>query len=208
MTSRFLSVCVALMLGMLFSVPTFAADQSDDEFEEPAPPPRPEVSERVVQYNLSGPRIGATFFPSGGPARSQFGWHTENQAAPGSRGPWFLVERVFLFGGMEANQFVPSGTVIFGMRTPSSFEFGVGPSVTVGGGRGFNTGIVVAVGQSFRAGGIRIPVNVALAIDPKGSDHRVSLVTGWAIRDNATNRPEKRRARTGRRAIIDLGEPQ
>src|SRR5437870_5646385 len=34
----------------------------------------------VFQYNLSGPRIGVTLLPKGG-TQSQFGWHSENQAA-------------------------------------------------------------------------------------------------------------------------------
>src|SRR6185503_7869135 len=101
------SACVALMLGLLLTVPTPAVAQYEDDSEEiaPPPPPRPEPSERVVQYDLSGPRIGATFFPSG-PFCSHFAAHTENQAAPGRRGPWFLVEKVFLFGGMEANTII------------------------------------------------------------------------------------------------------
>ena len=144
----------------------------------------PEVvppEERVIQYDLSGPRIGATFAPDGS-AMSQFGWHSEHQAAPGTKGPWFIVERIFLVGGVEQNRFMPSGTVVFGLRMPNSFEFGVGPSATLGGREFFNTGIVVALGQSFRAGGIRIPVNLAMAIQKNG-ENRYTLITGWAIRD-------------------------
>jgi len=138
--------------------------------------------EQVFQYNLSGPRIGATFAPDGS-ATSQFGWHTEHQAAPGIKGPWFIVEKIFLVGGLEANRFMPSGTVVFGLRMPNSFEIGVGPSATLGGAQFLNTAIVVAAGQSFRAGGIRIPINVAMAINRFG-ENRYSLVTGWAIKDS------------------------
>jgi hypothetical protein len=138
--------------------------------------------DQVIQYNLSGPRIGATFAPNGS-ATSQFGWHTEHQASPGNRGPWFIVEKIFLIGGLEANRFMPSGTLVFGIRMPNSFEFGVGPSATLGGYQFFNTAIVVAAGQSFRAGGIRIPVNVAMAINRFG-ENRYTLMTGWAIKDS------------------------
>lgn len=137
--------------------------------------------ERVVRLDLSGPRLGATFAPDG-QAISQFGWHFESQAAPGTRGPWFIVERVLLVGGMERNAFVPTGTLVFGLRLPSSFEFGIGPSLSVGLPRGPRTGIIVAAGHSFRVGGIRIPVNLAFAPGRDG-DHRWTLVTGWAIRD-------------------------
>lgn len=137
----------------------------------------------VLQHNLSGPRLGATFGSQGMP-RSQFGWHFEHQAAPGSRGPWFIVERVLLIGGMESNAFYPSGTLIFGMRLPSSAEFGVGPSLTLGGPRGVGTAVVIAAGRSFRTGGVRIPVNLAVALQTAGPA-RVSLMTGWAIRESA-----------------------
>jgi len=136
----------------------------------------------VLVYHLSGPRLGVTFAPDGSQAISQFGWHFENQAAPGTRGPWFIVENVLLVGGLENNMFIPNETVIFGIRLPSSFEIGVGPSLTIGGPNGINTGIIFAVGQSFRVGGIRVPVNLALAAN-RGGDSRLTVVTGWAIRD-------------------------
>jgi hypothetical protein len=176
----------------LVVAPTFAAAQAPDTattqswspISGTSPSPalaRPIDDETVIQYDLSGPRLGVTFAPDG-TATSQFGWHFEHQAAPGTRGPWFIVERVFLVGGMEADRFMPSGTLVFGMRMPNSFEFGVGPSATLGGMQPLSTAIVIAAGQSFRAGGIRIPVNVAVAIDRDG-ENRYSLITGWAIRE-------------------------
>ena len=171
------SMCGSMLLvAALVSLPAAIGAQTVDEAAESM-----ERDERVVQYDLAGPRLGATFAPDG-TAYSQFGWHFEHQAAPGRNGPWFIVEKIFLVGGMESNRFVPNGTLIFGMRLPGSFEFGVGPSVTIGGYRGMNTGLVVAAGQSFRVGGIRIPVNVAFA-GAKDGEHRWTLVTGWAIRD-------------------------
>jgi len=137
-------------------------------------------SERVYQYDLSGPRLGATFAPDGS-VMTQFGWHFENEASGSPRGPWFIVEKVFLVGGLDQSMFVPNGTLVFGMRLPGSFEFGLGPSVTLND-RGFNSGIVVAAGQSFRAGGIRVPVNVACAWQ-RGGEARWTILTGWAIRD-------------------------
>jgi hypothetical protein len=136
----------------------------------------------VIHYDLSGPRIGVTFMPHGVAPRSQFGWHFENQAAPGTRGPWFLVEKIFLIGGVERNEFIPSGTLIFGFRTPSSFEFGIGPSVTIGP-QMATTAVVVAAGQTLKYGGIRVPVNVAVAMAQHDHEtaYRVTLITGWAI---------------------------
>jgi len=138
-------------------------------------------NERVYRYDLSGPRIGGTFAPDG-TVMSQFGWHLESQASPSPGGPWFIVEKVLLVGGVDQNKFVPNGTLIFGMRLPSSFEFGLGPSLTLGGTRGLQSGIVAAAGHSFRVGGIRVPVNLACAWQ-RGGEQRWTLITGWAIRD-------------------------
>ena len=170
--------CVALLLGGVAAVRPAAA-QSVDGYPptEPAPADPP-----VFHYDLSGPRIGATFDPDGNDTRSQFGWHFEHSVSSSTRGPWFVVETVLLAGGAEQDAFIPNGSLIFGVRTPGSFEFGVGPSLTLGGSRGMHSAIVIAIGQSFRFGGIRVPVNLALSADRDG-DERVSIVTGWAIRD-------------------------
>jgi hypothetical protein len=146
----------------------------------------------VIQYDLSGPRIGLTVMPDGAP-RSQFGWHFENQAAPGTRGPWFLVERIFLVGGVEKSEFIPSGTFVFGVRTPDSFEFGIGPSITFGP-TAVTTAVVVAAGRTLRYGGIHVPVNLAVAMSQH--DHvnalRVTLITGWAIKEPRHENPPVR----------------
>jgi len=204
MNTRTICGSMALVL-MMASVPGLAAAQSMVQPRDPSPDPEPlyeplyepvaifDPDESVIQYDLAGPRLGMTFLPNG-KARTLFGWHFEHSAAPSKQGPQFIVEKVFLLGGFEDDAIVTSGTLVFGMRTPGSFEFGVGPSVTLGGMRGLSTAIVVAAGQSFRAGGIRIPVNVAVALDKHG-DHRVSLVTGWAIRDRAYHSQPPRRER-------------
>ncbi len=138
----------------------------------------------VYQYDLSGPRLGVTFAPDGD-SRSQFGWHFESQSVPSRDGPRFIVERVLLIGGVERDQFIPSGTLIFGARLPGGLEFGVGPSLTLGGPRGAHSAVVLAAGHSFRTGGIRIPVHLALALDKDGNN-RLSIVTGWALRDRVS----------------------
>lgn len=146
-------------------------------------PPEYDPDYTVYRLDLAGPRLGVTFLPDG-KARSLFGWHFENQVTPSRNGPAFIVEKVFLLGGLEDDRAIPSASLIFGVRTPTSFEFGVGPNVVLGPG-GFRSAIVLAAGQSFRAGGIRVPVNLAVALDKDGQS-RVSLVTGWAIRDQNT----------------------
>jgi hypothetical protein len=132
-----------------------------------------------AQYDLSGPRLGATFAPNGD-VRSQFGWHFEHQIEAAERGPSLLVENVLLVGGVEQHQFIPSGTLIFGVRTTGGFEVGLGPSLTLGTATGFSSGIVAAAGKTFRINGVQIPVNLAYAFDKGGE--RLSVVTGWATR--------------------------
>jgi hypothetical protein len=131
------------------------------------------------QYNLSGPRLGVTFAPDGS-ATSQFGWHFEHQIEAGERGPSLLVESVVLVGGVEQHRFIPNWTLIFGMRTPGGFEFGLGPSLTLGTAYGYSTGVVAAAGRTFRISGVQIPLNLAYAFDKNGE--RISVITGWAIR--------------------------
>ena len=202
MRSRLTAAWTALILGTLASLALTTAQPRDASaaalpsgaFLNPAPSTLGDES--VIEYDLSGPRIGATFAPNGD-AISQFGWHFEHQASPGTRGPWFIVETVILAGGLEQSAFIPNWNMIFGMRLPNSFEFGVGPSVTVGGSRPIHSSLVVAVGHSFRAGGIRIPVNVAMSLDKDGQ-HQVTLVTGWAIRNLVTRHGSGREERSGR----------
>lgn len=177
MKSRIGFWCAAAIIALAASA-RIAAAQAPDTAGSPALP----ADETVYRYDLSGPRLGVTFAPDGD-FLSQFGWHNEHQAAPGPHGPWFLVETVVLVAGVDQNVFIPNGTLIFGIRLPNSFEFGLGPSVTLGSDRAFmQSGLVLAAGHSFRVGGIRVPVNLAFAPGRDG-DHRFSLVTGWAIRD-------------------------
>jgi len=203
-------VCACALVLLAFAAAPVLAQTADTAATVPAettlavrPTLDPEAP--VMQYYLDGPRIGVTFMSNGEP-RTQFGWHAENQASPGTRGPWFLVERIFLVGGVERGEFIPSGTVVFGVRTPDSFEFGIGPSVTIGAG-GFSTAVVIAAGRTLRYGGIRVPVNLALALSerrqvrhtPTGrmvdrvTSARLTLITGWAIKQTERERERARR---------------
>ena len=187
MKSLIVRACVVVLVGLAaWPVMAQTADTAmtppDELVLEPAGP-AVDTEPPVVQYDLNGPRIGVTFLPNGMGSRSQFGWHFENQTSQGARGPRFLVEQVFLIGGVEKSEFIPSGTLLFGVRTPGGFEFGVGPNITLGPST-LATAVVVAAGQTLRYGGIRVPVNVAVAMSQH--EHvkafRVTLITGWATR--------------------------
>ena len=186
MRPQMVCACALALLGFAVSpVRAQTADTVMNHSGEPVPGHAVAVADTepaVIQYDLSGPRIGLTL-SSEGAARSQFGWHSENQAAPGTRGPWFLVERIFLIGGVERSEFIPTGTLVFGVRTPSSFEFGIGPSISLGP-AAVTTAVVVACGQTLHYGGIRVPVNMAVAMSQRNGINavRVTLITGWAIK--------------------------
>ncbi len=177
--------CAALFVGLaampvaFAALPAMSAAQAPDTATATASLAGSESS--VLQYDLSGPRLGATFAPEGS-VRSQFGWHFEHQAAPRARGPWLVVETVLLAGGVEQRRFIPGGTLVFGLRLPNGYEFGVGPNVTLGGPRFLNSSVVIAAGRTFRIDGIQIPLNLALATNRDGQ--RLSVVTGWAIRES------------------------
>ena len=108
--------------------------QAQSEFESPAPAVL-DGEPQVRMLDLSGPRAGVTLDRLGN-ATSQFGWHFEHRARASRRGPMFVVETVLLVGGVERQMFLPSGSLIFGARTPGGFEFGLGPSVALGGPNG------------------------------------------------------------------------
>ena len=169
--------CAILAAASLATVTRHAAAQASAETAQ-ASATTFDTAETVVQHDLTGPRLGVTFLPEG-LVRSQFGWHFENQVSSAA-GPTFVVEKVILVGGIEDDAILPSFTLVFGLRSRGGYEFGLGPSAGIGP-DGFSTAIVLAAGQSFRFGGIRLPVNLALALDKEG-ENRVSLVTGWAIR--------------------------
>ena len=197
MRSPLLPACLAMMLALAaapaVAQPTDSTVTAPDA-PVPEPPPPVDTEPPVIQKDISGPRIGVTFMPNGIAPRTQFGWHHENMAGADRRGPWFLVQQVYLIGGVDQNEFIPSATLIFGVRTPSNFELGIGPSVTLWGPTGPTTAIVAAAGQTLRYGGIRVPINLAVAMSRRegvGSAYRVTLITGWAVKQAPAQTQER-----------------
>ncbi len=144
------------------------------------------------QVNLSGPRLGITYVPGNGvlsqtlhdksigTTLSQFGWQFEYLVVPEGGGPSFVVQFVPLVAAVEYGTLIPSASLALGVRMPSGIEFGLGPNLLVGGSKGINTALVVAVGKSFNYGGVSIPLDLVYATNPEGS--RISLIFGYAIR--------------------------
>jgi len=138
--------------------------------------------------SLSGPRMGVTFLSDGivgklkddaslniSPVVTQFGWQFEKQFYSTENGPTAVTEWVVLVGGLEQGVVLPSVSWLVGMRTMKGAEFGIGPNLTPVG-----AALAIAAGMTFRAGGLNVPVNVAVV--PSKSGVRVSLLAGFNTR--------------------------
>ena len=139
----------------------------------------------IQQRSMAGPRLGLTFV-SGSRGQealdehglhsplSQFGWHFEQITRPQGGGPAFVIEEVLLVGAVEQRTIVPAATLLFGIRFPSGFEFGMGPNATP-----IGTALALGAGWSLRYGGVAVPLNIAFVMSPGAL--RVSLLTGYAL---------------------------
>lgn len=141
----------------------------------------------VRQVNRSGPRFGVTWLGGSlvdtlrirhdidvAPVITQFGWQFERQFASLENGPVALNEWVFLIGGLDQGVFLPSLTWLVGIRTPSQFEFGVGPNATPAG-----VALAFSAGHTFRAGALAVPLNIAVV--PSKFGVRTSFLSGFNI---------------------------
>jgi hypothetical protein len=145
------------------------------------PPPAREA-------NLSGPRFGLTALDSGVVEKlqaddgitvsrvvSQFGWQFEKQFYGKHEGPSMITEAVVLVGGLEQGLVLPSLSWLVGVRSQDGAEAGIGPNITPVG-----VALALAVGKTFRAGVLNVPVNIAVV--PSKAGMRVSFLTGFALR--------------------------
>jgi hypothetical protein len=126
----------------------------------------------IVQEKTSyaGPRIGITFVGPGqisdqlaemnkSPILSQFGWQFETRFFKTNRGVSGLFEFVPMIAGMEQGVFLPSASLLIGMRVESGdcVEVALGPNLSMSG-----LGMVFAAGTSFHVGEVYFPVNLAV----------------------------------------------
>ena len=135
----------------------------------------------------TGPRFGVTWLGGSipdtiksryhtdvGSVITQFGWQFEKQFASLEDGPVALNEIILMVGGLDQNTAIPTLTWLVGIRTPGMFELGVGPNATPAG-----VALAISVGQTFRAGALNIPVNIAVV--PSRFGVRSSILTGFNI---------------------------
>jgi len=185
--------------------------------------------EEVDVLNLSGPRMGLTFFTGdlatvqsapksqGGfdalPLMSQFGYQFEMKYL-NSGNLQALFEFIPMITGLDQGRFIPSLTVLSGIRSnKTGLEFAFGPNLVASqtangymnssnefilanneslpegkelisrvdsrGTFSFSSGIVLAVGKTFRSGKLNVPVN--LFYIPSKSSQRFGLSFGFNI---------------------------
>ena len=160
------------------------------------------IPEAMAKFG--GPRFGLTYLTAGtlanrldesgkGPFITQFGWQFEKRMFNMDKGPCGILELITLVGGMEQGLFLPSASLLVGMRSGGneSVEFAVGPNISVAG-----LGMVFAFGTNVQSGRINFPVNIAYVPSVgkkeydrvKGADaivetgHRITLTIGFNMR--------------------------
>jgi len=140
---------------------------------------------------LDGPRFGVTFLDGQiardlqdmfgtQPIISQFGWQIENQFFTLPTGTSGIVEFVGLIGGFEQGLFLPSATMLVGMRNYRGMEIGFGPNLSLAG-----TSLAFAAGVTIQSYGINFPLNLAYV--PSQNGGRLSFLVGF----NAVSRPPR-----------------
>ncbi|MFC1502331.1 hypothetical protein ACFL6A_02855 [bacterium] len=133
--------------------------------------------------SLGGPRVGITFVTGesaetlddkfdASPVVTQFGWHFEQRFFSVKNGLCGVTEVITLIGGVEQGLFLPSLSWLAGIRTPSGFEVGFGPNISL---TGF--AYVIGTGVTIRQGQLNIPLNFSVVMSKKGA--RISFLVGF-----------------------------
>lgn len=143
----------------------------------------PQKTEAVQPVSLSGPRFGITVIGRGeltddlkstwgvNPVITQFGWQFESRLFTTPSGLSGLAEWVLLAGGLEQNVFLPSASMLVGIRGSSGAEFGFGPNISLAG-----AAFAFAAGVTVQSSNINFPINLAVVPSARGT--RVSLLVG------------------------------
>jgi hypothetical protein len=153
---------------------------------------------------FGGPRFGLTCITPGiltsrlenegkNPLITQFGWQFEKRVFAIQNGPTGIMEFIPLVGGMEQGLFLPSASLLVGIRgsEKNPVEFALGPNLSVSG-----IGMVFAIGTNFHSGNINFPVNIAYVPSTgkreyngatgetitRQTGHRITLTVGFNMR--------------------------
>src|ERR1051326_6993457 len=119
-----------------------------------------------TKYN--GPRVGFTYIGDGyiadamirdgkTPFVTQFGYQFETRLFHIPNGLSGRMEFVPMLGGLEQGMFLPSASLLVGLRGGKGYEIGMGPNLSRTG-----MGMIFAIGTSFRSGGVNFPIHLAV----------------------------------------------
>lgn len=161
---------------------------------------------KVKRKRFGGPRIGLTYIAPGTsadylasegkqPLITQFGWQFEGRLFTVENDLSGLIEFIPLIGGVEQGLFIPSASLLIGLRGgKNGAEFAMGPNFSVIpdylGNREASVGIVVAAGMSLNRGNINFPINLAFipSVGSKetvraedGTETKQTFQTGWRL---------------------------
>jgi hypothetical protein len=103
---------------------------------------------------------------------TQFGWQFERNIFSMEDGSAGVVEFISLIGVVKQGLFRPSLTFAIGLRTNCSFEFGIGPNLSLSG-----AGIALAIGKNIPSGNFNIPINFSIQSSKGGA--RFSVLVGF-----------------------------
>ena len=149
---------------------------------------------------FEGPRIGATYIDYGtvrdyldsenkSPIITQFGWQFETRLFTADDGTSALLEFIPLVGGFDQGLFLPSISILTGIRNATdakmSFEFAVGPNFSIT--RNWekevapSIGLVIAVGTSIKKSNINFPINLVFVPSVGEKHDGKNYKTGWKL---------------------------
>jgi len=149
---------------------------------------------------FEGPRIGATYIDYGtvrdyldsenkSPIITQFGWQFETRLFTADDGTSALLEFIPLVGGFDQGLFLPSISILTGIRNATdakmSLEFAVGPNFSIT--RNWENkaapsiGLVIAVGTSIKKSNINFPINLVFVPSVGEKHDGKDYETGWKL---------------------------
>jgi hypothetical protein len=149
---------------------------------------------------FEGPRIGATYIDYGtvrdylksenkSSIITQFGWQFETRLFTADDGTSALLEFVPLIGGFDQGLFLPSISILTGIRNATdakmSLEFAVGPNFSIT--RNWENkaapsiGLVIAVGTSIKKSNINFPINLVFVPSVGEKHDGKDYETGWKL---------------------------
>ena len=149
---------------------------------------------------FEGPRIGATYINNGtvrdyldsenkSPVITQFGWQFETRLFTAEDGTSALLEFIPLIGGFDQGLFLPSISILTGIRNATdakmSIEFAVGPNFSIT--RNWenkvapSVGLVIAVGTNIKKSNINFPINLVFVPSVGEKHDGKDYETGWKL---------------------------